>query len=59
VALPVTNRFREVSGGKALALRAQIEKSQLIAQEKPPPTAQPLMAPTTAKVHHKAAGGPA
>ena len=38
---------RHLRGKKPCALSAQIGKSQLIAHSKPPPTAQPLMAPTT------------
>jgi hypothetical protein len=47
VTAPVTNRLSETSGKKPFALSAQIGKSQLIAHSKPPPTAQPLIAPTT------------
>ena len=39
--------FSDTSGKNPRALSAQIGKSQLIAHSKPPPTAQPLMAPTT------------
>ena len=39
--------FSETSGKNPRALAAQIGKSQLMAHSKPPPTAQPLMAPTT------------
>ncbi len=41
----VTNRFVKPQTPGALC---QMAKSQLIAHSKPPPTAQPLMAPTTA-----------
>ncbi len=47
VTAPVTKMFSETSGKKPRALAAQIGKSQLMAHSKPPPTAHPLMAPTT------------
>ena len=37
----------DTSGKNPVALAAQIGKSQLMAHSNPPPTAQPLIAPTT------------
>ena len=44
---PVTKMLSDTSGKNPAALAAQIGKSQLMAHSKPPPTAQPLIAPTT------------
>lgn len=47
VTAPVTKMLSDTSGKNPLAVSAQIGKSQLMAHSNPPPTAQPLIAPTT------------
>ena len=50
---PVTNRPQEISGKKKRVPSEAIAKSQLITHSRPPPTAQPLIAPTTGEARIK------